>query len=141
MTRSNRQLTQFAVRKIQEFIDQGPSAFRSEGRGNTAVARTETGLNVTLFDKVILQLTPESITVCSGQFYDSYGRPSRTTRERLNGILDALGELSFIPEGVRAFINKDTGECLVGKAEEARLLGKDSNTVIILTNPSQLVFE
>ena len=75
-----------------------------------------------------------------GNFYDSKGRPSRTTRERLNGILDSLGELGIIPAGLRAFIDPDTGACCIGKGGQFRPLSNNTDKVVILANPDELVF-
>lgn len=156
MARSNRQLTQFAVRKINEYLRSGPTGFQSETQGNTEVQFNDCEssdcivrtLRVKLFNESILTLIlspanpriPSGIVLQGGNFYDSKGRPSRTTRERLNGILDSLGELHFIPQGIRAFIDKETGECRVGAGEASRPLSADSNTVVILSNPNTLVF-
>ena len=156
MARSNRQLTQFAVRKINEYLRSGPTGFQSETQGNTEVQFNDCEsadcivrtLRVKLFNESILTLIlspanpriPSGIVLQGGNFYDSKGRPSRTTRERLNGILDSLGELNFIPQGIRAFIDKETGECRVGAGNASRPLSADSNTVVILSNPNTLVF-
>ena len=156
MARSNRQLTQFAVRKINEYLRSGPTGFTSEVQGNTEVQFNDCEtpdciirtLRVKLFNESILTLIlspanpriPSGIVLQGGNFYDSKGRPSRTTRERLNGILDSLGELKFIPQGIRAFIDKETGECRVGAGDASRPLSADSNTVVILSNPNALVF-
>ena len=156
MTRSNRQLTQFAVRKIDQFLTKGPERFINETQGNTSVEfhqcpqsgcmlRT---LRVKLFDEVILSLilspinprTPSGVVLFGGNFYDAHGRPSRTTRERLNGILDRLGEFGFLPEGVRTFIDKDTRECCIGMGEEFRVFNRDSSRVVMLAHPHDLMF-
>lgn len=156
MTRSNRQLTQFAVRKVDEFLHSENIGSFIESQGNTEVEYHQcTGgdcllrtLRVKLFGEIILTLvlsptsplTPSGIILSGGNFYDSKGRPSRTTRERLNGLLDSLGQSSFIPEGIRAFIDKDTGECRVGCGEASRPLSRKKDTVVILSNSKSLVF-
>ena len=156
MARSNRRLTQFAVRKIEQFLSKGPEQFINETQGNTSVEfhqcpqsgcmlRT---LRVKLFDEVILSLilspinprTPSGIVLFGGNFYDGYGCPSRTTRERLNGILDRLGEIGFLPEGVRTFIDKDTNECRIGLGAASKVFGRDSSRVVMLAHPNDLMF-
>lgn len=153
MARSNRQLTQFAVDKIRQYMVFGPEGFRSEKAGNTEVRfakcdscpRTEVG--VYLFDQKIMHLVVNpfnpriiaGVGIFTGNFYDSKGRPSRTTRERLNGLLDALGTAQFIPEGVRVFIRED-GACCIGKGDVCKLFDAGNNPILILAHPTDLVF-
>ena len=150
MARSNRQLTQFAVDKIRQYMIHGPEGFRNERAGNTEVYLD--GCNccerlphvvVTLFDKEILRLyasplNPRIIAGCmfsTGDFYDSKGRPSRTTRERLNGLLDALGWAEFIPQGVRVFFRED-GACCIGKGDACKHFDAGNSKVLILSHPT-----
>ena len=156
MARSNRQLTQFAVDKIAQYLETGPAAFRTESQGNTEVcfykcpesACLLRSLRIKLFGEVIcsLVLSPvnplvtSGVVIFGGNFYDSKGRPSRTTRERLNGILDSLGEKGVIPPGLRAFIHTETGECCIGKGDQCRTLSDGNDKVVILANPDELVF-
>jgi hypothetical protein len=151
MTRSNRPLTQFAVQKLEEFLNNGAEAFQPEARHNTAATYTqEQGYNVLtfwLFDARIMEITMEGdhvleVTVIDGGTYDRQGNPTKTTRERLNGLLDALGEYCLIPEHVRVFIHE--GRCYVGKGapheRQCRLLGKGSDSVCIDSNSTTLEF-
>jgi len=150
MARSNRQLTQFAVGKLEEFLALGPSKFVSATAGNTSVALSQSnGLNilsVKLFDETILEayfggLQLLEVTLYDGGFYDKQGRPSRTTRERLNGLLDALGAEELIPEGVRAYLSTEAdGACHVGCAGIGRPLGRGHEPVTIGANPVNLEF-
>lgn len=153
MPRSNRQLTQFAVDKLRQYLVYGPDQFVSEKAGNTEVyfnscpTCPRLALEIKLFDKIIMQLIPNpfnprvvaGIGVFTGDFYDSKGRPSRTTRERLNGLLDALGTSGFIPKGVRVFIRED-GACCVGKGDAMKSFDAGNNPVVILSHPTDLVF-
>lgn len=153
MARSNRQLTQFAVDKIRQYMVYGPEEFKNEKAGNTEVrfdrcqACPRAEVSVYLFDKKIMHLVVNpfnprviaGIAVFTGDFYDSKGRPSRTTRERLNGLLDALGTAKFIPEGVRVFIRED-GTCCVGKGEACKHFDAGNNPVLMLAHPVDLVF-
>lgn len=149
MTRLNRSLTQFAIGKIDEFIDLGPERFQNAGGGNTSVTLEKDGdlniLGVWLFDKPIAELVFDGIrflevTVYDGGFYDKAGRPSRTTRERLNGILDHLGEACLIPEGVRVFLDTVTDSAFVGRQQVRRPIGRGYEPVTIEAHPITLEF-
>lgn len=147
MTRSNRALTQFTVNKIDEYLELGSRRFQNASGGNTSVTLTRDGdldiLGVWLFDKPIAELLFldgrfDCIIVFDGGFYDKAGRPSRTTRERLNGILDHLGEACFIPEGVRVFLDPEDQQVHVGRQVNRLPLGKGHKAVVIQAHPFQL---
>lgn len=153
MARSNRQLTQFAVDKIRQYLVYGPENFVDETAGNTKVVLEDcpccprVALVVKLFDKEIIRLVVNpfnprviaGICVFTGDFYDSKGRPSRTTRERLNGLLDSLGTNRFIPEGIRVFLRED-GSCCVGKGDACKQFDAGNAEILILAHPTDLVF-
>ena len=153
MARSNRQLTQFAVDKLRQYLVNGPERFENETAGNTRVeffACTEChrkAIKILLFDKVILEMivnpfNPRVIAgmiIRTGDFYDSKGRPSRTTRERLNGLLDALGSAKFIPEGIRVFF-RDDGSCVIGKGDACKQFDAGKPAIGLLSHPYDLVF-
>ena len=152
MARSNRQLTQFAVNKVREFLQKGPEGFTAETSGNTRVYYDacdhcpRQALKVDLFGKTILTMVTSplerrsigAIFVETGDFYDSKGRPSRTTRERLNGLLDALGEFKFFPEGLRVFLSED--DCHLGRGEASKPFNREQPVRAMLAHPSDLVF-
>lgn len=149
MARSNRQITQAMVDHLYRL-----RFFLSSNNlevGNTAIEYAEDSnsgwrrCTVKLFGEPIFDCTAKaadisSIAFLNGNFFDGKGRPSRTTRERINGVLAHGGELGTIPEGVRCFINKETGQCCVGKGDHCRLLDKDHPAVYIQPNPAELVF-
>ena len=154
MARSNRQLTQFAVDRLRYAMVYGPENVGKTSQGNTEVetdacshCERPAHLVVRLYDKEIMRIifspinprVVAGILIRTGDFYDSKGRPSRTTRERLNGLLDALGTAKFIPEGVRAFIRED-GSCALGKGEACKSFDAGANAVMILSHPTDLVF-
>ena len=153
MARSNRQLTQFAVDKIRQYMVYGPENFVDEKAGNTEVVLEDCpscpriAPVVKLFGKDILRIVVNpfnprvvaGLCVFTGDFYDSKGRPSRTTRERLNGLLDALGSAEFIPAGVRVFLRED-GSCCLGKGDACRHFDAGNDKVLILAHPTDLVF-
>ena len=155
MSRSNRTLTQFVVDKVRQAMVYGPDTVTAEKAGNTQVevdlcdsCDRSSHLVVRLFDKEIVRIYFSPINkraVCgvmlsAGDFYDSKGRPSRTTRERLNGILDALGAAKFLPEGVRVFIHAETQQCCVGKGDACKTFDSGSPKVLLLAHPTDLVF-
>jgi hypothetical protein len=149
MTRSNRPLTQFAVGKVQEYLDLGPRRFQAAGAGNTSVTLNQEGdiytLGIWLFDQPILELyfvgdRFDCLAISDGKFYDKAGNPSRTTRERLNGILDQLGEMCLIPEGVRVFLTDQGTKCYIGRGEVREPFGKGHPDVVINAHPITLEF-
>ncbi len=95
--RSNRQLTQFAVDRVKGLL---LGATDQSAAGNTPVERDDcdccespSHIVVRLFGEEIIRFYTSPLNnriivgalVSAGNFYDSKGRPSRTTRERLNG--------------------------------------------------------
>lgn len=155
MTRSNRQLTQLAVDQLRTALTYGPSGLPPRKFGNTEVKVVECTcpcnrapyIEFSLFGKPIMEVYTSPMNnrliigtiVKTGDFYDSKGRPSRTTRERLNGLLDALGDAGFLPKGVRVFL-RDDGGCYVGKGDACRRLDSGSTAVAFLTHPTDIVF-
>jgi hypothetical protein len=154
MTRSNRQLTQFAVDQLREAMVYGPERIGKRVQGNTEVesdvcnhCERPAHLVIRLYGKDIMRLlfspvnprVVAGILIRTGDFYDSKGRPSRTTRERLNGLLDALGTANFIPEGVRVFIREDNS-CVLGKGDACKSFDAGAPVALLLAHPSDLVF-
>lgn len=154
MTRSNRQLTQFAVDKLRQAMVYGPESLGTTTQGNTSVESETCGhcgrpahLVIRLYGNEIMRIlfspinprVVAGVLIRTGDFYDSKGRPSRTTRERLNGLLDALGAANFIPEGVRAFIREDNS-CALGKGDACKSFDAGSPAVLLLSHPTDLVF-
>lgn len=147
MTRSNRSITQFAVNRLVDFISNPNPEFFSEAQGNTTVSvhldkiSNELTFQVFLFDTSVFELDARCLIVRNGGFFDSKGRPSKTTRERLNGLLDASGELGLIPKGVRAFLgnNGQKETCLVGRGENVGLLDSASADRVIVRDSDKLV--
>ncbi len=146
MARSNRTLTQFAVDKLVEFTS-SPRTVQEETQGNTTISvhmdreTQELTFQVFLFGQSIFELSEQCLIVRNGGFFDSKGRPSRTTRERLNGLLDAAGELGYIPEGVRVFlrIEGDQFSCKIGKGEVVSALDESSADRVLARNKEQLL--
>lgn len=153
MARSNRQLTQFAVNKLRQYIALGPDRFEDEQAGNTAVRFFacdkchRRSVQVWLYEEKVLEMVVNpfnshnivGMLIFSGNFYDSKGRPSRTTRERLNGLLDFLGTQEIIPSGIRVFLRED-GTCCVGKGNACKQFNIENPSVGLLAHPNDLVF-
>lgn len=151
MTRSNRQLTQFAIKAIQDVLLQGPEPSTTTA-GNTEITvdcctcGRPPNIIVRLFGKEILRVYTSplnhrkvvGVKLATGEFHDSKGRPSRTTRERQNGILDALGADGILPH-TRVFI-KDNEGCYVGDGSNCRPFDVNSQSVAILSHPTDLMF-
>jgi len=140
MARSNRQLTQLAVEAVDLALEYG-FLIGTTIAGNTEISSSGEGVQVKLFGKEILFLDFQAnrvttVVVRSGNFYDSKGRPSRTTRERLNGLLDLLGDRGIIPEGTRVFLTDDG--CRVGKGDQSQPLDKDNPAASLLTSFKQI---
>ena len=147
--RSNRPLTQFAVSKLLQFLHNPSKEFAPEEQGNTSVSLNLDGdfyvLTFWLHNERIMEVVFdgdlfEAIHIYDGNFYDRAGNPSTTTRERLNGLLDELGEQCLIPEGVRVFQDKETGTTYVGKGTRRLPLGRGYKPVSIDGNALSLVF-
>lgn len=151
MTRSNRSLTQFAVNQVKHYLTTpAPDAPRTREAGNTQVVDNpwcEARLiSVNLFNAKIFQVVGSVfrgdrvrwITLGAGSIFDGQGRPTRTTRERLNGLLDMLGELGVVPQDTRVFIEKET--CWVGNRVSRTPFNSEHPVVTIAAHSKQLTF-
>ena len=153
MARSNRTLTQFAVDRVRGYLAQKPPVQGFSTAGNTEVVYDNcehcdrpVHVVVRLFGNEIFRIytsplnaqTVAGIRIQTGDFYDSKGRPSRTTRERINGLLDFLCTNGCLPEGVRCFIN-ELGQCCIGKGESCKVFDQDHPAILLMAHPSDLV--
>ena len=85
MARSNRQLTQFAVDKVRQYLVLGPDGFEDEAAGNTRVSFFACGncqrktVKICLYGKKIMELVVNpfnprvvaGLFIYSGDFYDA----------------------------------------------------------------------
>lgn len=152
MARSNRQLTQFAINRFRGYLMEGApgisTAANTEVEYETCDCCPERPphIVVRLFGKEIFRAYTSplngraivGIQLKTGDFYDSKGRPSRTTRERLNGLLDYVCSVGYLPDGVRVFIRED-GHCCVGKGEASKVFDKSNPAVVVMGHPTDLV--
>jgi hypothetical protein len=60
---------------------------------------------------------PVRISVCVGDSFDAEGNPSEDIKERLNGLLDALGAYEVLPDGVRLFKDRDEEIFYLGRGD------------------------
>ena len=147
MTRSNRKSTQKVIEDLNRFLAEGQS-----GRERLAFSTIDTRIEaskgrylIRFHDQPIMALdrhpqSPEKLTkiLCTtGFYYNSIGVPSIETRERLNGLLDYLGDRGYIPRGVRVFVDREG--CWIGKDGECVGLDKDFPVVTIEVSPHTLV--
>ena len=147
--RSNRMLTQRAVDHLLHYISTTNPKQDLWKYSNTEIrVDKDLSLTVLLFDKPILRITRlgsgrlDKVYVHSGGFYDNDGNPSGLTRERLNGLLAALGNARIIPEKVRVFIEHDHEMCYVGSGEQKVAFNKDySNMVAINADANSFTCE
>lgn len=108
--------------------------------GNTeAFVDSNDDFIVTLYGKPILKIACKDkevkrISVYDGGFYDKYGNPSDLTRERLNGVLDALGHAEIIPQNVRVYYDRDESLCYLIRFDEKTVLNRDYCTKITMAS-------
>lgn len=148
--RSNRPLTEFACRFLDDFVlTANKDSFQSTQKNTMVRVITDGGVRqfiVLLYDEEIFRLTvvsnkAVSVRISFTNFYDVYGQPSSTTAERLNGLLDALGALGVLPQGVRIFRDQEYYTTYLGKGDEKVAIGKDLlSTVYIKPDKEKLIF-
>jgi hypothetical protein len=142
--RSNRALTNFAIRGVTDYLNGGESIeWRQD---NTSVYKDGHGdIFVELFDRPILRLKqvdsqPSVVYIYDGDHYDAYGNPTNLTRERLNGLLDALGAMEIIPENVRVTYDREESLCYVICLDSKAAINKNYCTKVgIKADPSEFV--
>jgi len=151
-TRSNRRLTEFACELLDFFLLRRFRGSGSRSSGTTLVTYRITRdvqiFRVDIFDEPILRVVcddwkPCAVWVGFTSFYDGNGGPSRTTRERLNGLLDRLAMHRVIPPGVRVFKDGDSDpdapSFRIGLGENSVPVGEGvASCVYITPNPDEL---
>ncbi len=124
-SRSNRPLTQFACGCLDLFMSINTYE-TARTKGNTTVKCYKEN-NVKKFqtfvcDEQIIELVtydnePVRLSVCVGNRFEADGNPNEDIKERLNGLLDALGAYKVLPDGVRLFKDRDEEIFYLGKGE------------------------
>lgn len=131
--RSNKLHTQRAVNTVNAYLD--GHFYTTAQSGDTTISvlynekNEDEGIMVSLFDRPILKLLKQAdklteLLVFSGFYYDGEGNPTRTARERLNGLLDALGDRGVIPQQVRVIIDPEYQVAYVKHGENRVALNK-----------------
>jgi len=146
--RSNKMLTQRAIDEVINYVRR-PTPTKMIFNNTTVEVDEDLNLTVLIFNNPILHITMsgdgkdfDKVYVYSGGHYDNDGNPSDTTRERLNGLLDALGWCGVIPRGVRVFFDPEYAVCYFGSGEQKVALNKNYNTIAsIEANPDQFIFD
>jgi hypothetical protein len=148
--RSNRPITELACKGLERFVlDNFQDDYQIEEKNTTIRATRDGDLRVvviSLFEEDILRLAinddkPVSLSVSFTSYFDSYGQPTTTTCERLNGLLDRLGILGVIPPGVRLFRDQEYHTTYIGKGDDKVAIGQDLYTSVYITpNPHRLIF-
>lgn len=132
--RSNRPLTEFSCVLLERFLSGRFHENCQFSQGNTVVLIEVDGridrLKVLLFGSKILEIMRHDkkvlcIDVLFTEFFDKKGRPSTTTCERLNGLLDRLGVYGVTPPGVRVFNSSEEGLMFLGKGDNKVAIGRD----------------
>jgi len=150
--RSNRPLTQFACQLTGDFL-LGKADPKKYIIHNTTVdiveTKTSTTLTVYLFNTQILTVSlslpkedPVHLSICVGDKFTDDGFPTRTTIERLNGLLDCLGIHGIIPEGVRIFKDSTENCFYLGKGDNRIAVGKKyAKNVTLTPNQDEFIVE
>jgi len=146
--RSNKMLTQRATDEVINYVRR-PTPKQVAYQNTSIEVNEDLNLTVLVFNNPILHVTMtgdgkdfDKVYVYAGGHYDSEGNPSDTTRERLNGLLDALGWCGVIPRGVRVFFDPDHGICYFGSGDQKVVLNNNYNTMAsIEANPDQFIFD
>jgi hypothetical protein len=85
---------------------------------------------------------PFYLSVGLGEYFDGYGCPTRTTVERLNGLLDCLGFHGVIPEGVRVFRDSIEDIFYLGKGDNKIAVGKRyAKNIMLQTDPEDFIVQ
>jgi len=106
MARHNKRLSEKVAQLLDSFCNYPePIDFRNNG---ISVKTEDECFIVSVFDNEVFRLftrngKPDTIRVTNGSYLDGYGLPTKYTRETLNALLDACGDLGLIPNGVRVF--------------------------------------
>lgn len=148
--RSNRPLTEFACRCLDDFVLNKVSDSYHSNQKNTGVHVIVDGsmseFIVFLYEEEVFRLVmmdhkPISIKLSFTSFYDSYGQPSSTTAERLNGLLDSSFALGLIPQGVRIFRDQEYYTTYIGRGDEKIAIGSNLvGSVYIKPDKEKLIF-
>lgn len=150
--RSNRPVTQFACQHTENFLLGKAVSTRQTVRNTTVECektKNHAALSVKLYGHEILGISmslPDEeikhIAISVGTGFTMEGYPTRTSLERLNGLLDAMGIHGVIPEGVRIFKNQEQGIFCFGKGDNWIPVGQHhARNIILSSDPDEFIVE
>ena len=141
--RSNKYGTQQAIIGVSHYLQNLPLpkskaadiTFLALSNAPDSLVPNSDGLMVLLHYQPIMMICSKGdeitkVFVLSGFYYDMGGNPTKTTRERLNGLLDYLGDEEVIPQGVRVIYDVEHDLCYLKYKEERFVLNKDYTDAI-----------
>lgn len=145
--RKNKRQTQTAINAIGDYLNGHLDDFRD--LGGTIVEpffdseSNHSSLRVSLLQNPICEIIKKDervdhVRLFDGNHYDSYGNLSSTTKERLNGILNYLAFQNILPDGIKAYMDRESGVSFVGKDTARVAFGRDYvNAVSIDATPNR----
>lgn len=149
--RSNQYTTRQVITTVKDYLNGLATRSKKEfGLTASKIVLDENdkdvGFLVTLGGRPILKINkdPEGLRdvyIFSGFYYDTDGNPTNLTRERLNGLLDFLGDENVIPRGVRVIFESESNVCFVHCNGSKTVLNRDyCNIVGVKADPEEFQF-
>ena len=148
-SRSNRPLTQFACGCLDLFMSINTYTTKRT-KGNTTIKCGKEDkikkFQVFVYDEQIMEVVtyddePVRVSICVGDSFEVDGYPDEDIKERLNGLLDALGAYKVLPDGVRLFKDRDEGIFYLGRGEVKVPVGLlYTRDIVIQPATDELVF-
>ena len=143
--RSNKHSTQILLQAVNQYLD-GTLTGSLQIGSVTVQPFTEqdadvSGLRISIVDNPICEIIKyrnriDFIKIYDGNVYDSYGNLSSTTKERLNGILNFLAYEEILPDGIKAYLDVDSGVSFIGLGPSRVAFGKHYvRSVVIDADP------
>lgn len=146
--RSNKMLTQRAINAMRDYLRGYWDRPGRRDMGNTSVSQDQDGnLMIELFGNPVMRIEKidgeaARISVYDGGRYDYEGNPSNLTRERLNGLLDALSADHYLPDNVKVIMDNDYGLCYVARFDQkAALNNKYHQRIDIRCDTTKFIIE
>lgn len=140
--RSNRPLTEFACTHLGFFLTGHYEGTGQRSKGNTSIVydikEDVQAFKVLLYDEKILEVImtnwkAQSVKIGFTSCFDGEGKPTTTTIERLNGLLDRLGSYRIIPENIRVFRDPSQGVAYIGSGDNKVAVGEKYTQAVMIT--------
>lgn len=117
-TRSNRQSTQMVLKHLNNFNAVNSDQLKKILIGPIRINYDYNNFEVYLKGNLVLTVTKNTgVLITNGGYLDKNGNPTASTRELINGIMDALEAKGLAPY-TRAYIENKVGKLRVGKIEQ-----------------------